>query len=189
MSWWKAAVLVAVVGLAVSLWAGVTMAQEAPGGRGGRRGWGPGGGGWDPEQMRQQMSERMREMLGATEEEWAVIGPLLEKVQTLQREATGGFGFMFGRGRGDRRFGRRGGDEEQAQAQEEEQTPLEAATQALRDLLENEEATPEQIKEALTAYREAREAARQELAKAQEELRALLSMRQEAQLVLMGTLD
>jgi hypothetical protein len=90
---------------------------------------------------------------------------------------------MFGRrGRGDEE---RGGPEEAA----EEQTALEKATDSLQEALASEDTPPAQIKERLTAYRAAREKARQELDKAQKELREVLSVRQEAQLVLMGTLD
>ncbi len=139
---------------------------------------------FDPAQMRQAMTDRMREALGATEEEWAIIGPRLEKVQTLSRETRGG---MFGafRTRGGR-GGQRGGEE---QAAEQEQTEMQKATAALQAALDNEASTAAQIRTSLTAYRKAREKVRQDLAKAQEELRAVLSIRQEAQLVMMGTLD
>ena len=70
-----------------------------------------------------------------------------------------------------------------------EQTEVEKSTVELRSTLENKEASPEEIKEKLAALRKAQENARQELAKAQQELRGELTMRQEAQLVLMGLLD
>ena len=47
---------------------------------------------------------------------------------------------------------------------------------------------PEEIKEKLTALRKAREKAEQELTKAQEELRKVLTLHQEARLVLIGFL-
>ena len=58
---------VAVLGLA---WAGLAGAQEGqrPQGRQGRERF-------DPAQMRERMMNRMREGLGATEEEWTVLGP------------------------------------------------------------------------------------------------------------------
>lgn len=158
------------------------MAQE------GRRGGGGGGGRWDPEQMRQMMMERIRESLGATEEEWTVIGPRYETVTTLARDARGGGGFgMFGRRGG---FGGRGGRGGPGRgADEAPQSETAQAADALRETLDNDASTPEQIKEQLTAYRAARENAREELAKAQAELREVLSLRQEARLVLMGTLE
>ncbi len=48
---------------------------------------------------------------------------------------------------------------------------------------------PEEIKARLKALREAREAAKDELVKAKDKLREILTQRQEAQLVLYGFLD
>jgi hypothetical protein len=63
------------------------------------------------EQFRQQMSDRMKQAFGATDEEWKVLQPKVEKVQTLARQSRGGgMGFMPGRGRGGNdRGGDRGG--------------------------------------------------------------------------------
>ena len=44
-----------------------------------------GRGNFDPAQFREQMNQRMRERLGASEEEWKVLQPRIEKVQTAQR--------------------------------------------------------------------------------------------------------
>jgi len=67
-------------------------------------------------------------------------------------------------------------------------TPVEKAQEQLRTTLENQSASPDEIKKNLTALREAREKAKQELAAAQQELRQILTVRQEAQLVMMGQL-
>jgi len=172
-----------VVALAAVALSGVALAQER-GGRGGMR-----GGGFDRERFQQMIMERMREALGAGEEEWKVLGPRLEKVMALQRamRTGGGMGMIFGG-----RRGRRGGEEEERgrpEQAEKEQTPLEKASESLQTALADESTPPAQIQDKLTAYRAAREKARQELDKAQEELRKVLSVRQEARLVLMGTLD
>ena len=95
MSRWKLACGLVVVTVLACV--GATMAQE------GRRAGG-GQGRWDPEQMRQMMMDRVKESLGATDEEWTVIGPRYETVTTLARDARGGG--MFGRRGG---FGGRGG--------------------------------------------------------------------------------
>ncbi len=186
MSRWKLAG--GLVALTVLVSVGVALAQEGAGGGGrggGRRQWG--GGRWDPEQMRQMMLDRMKESLGATDEEWTVLAPRFEKVTRLAREAGGGF--MRGGGFGGRaRRGTWGGGPGEGAAQEP-QTATAKASDALRTTLEDESSSPDQIKKLLTAYRAAREKARQELAKAQEELREVLSVRQEAQLVLTGTLE
>lgn len=155
-------------GVLVALSLGVAWGQDN-GGRGGRRG------GFDPAQMRQRMMNRIKEQLGASDQEWQVLEPRIEKVQTLRREAEGGRMFMR----------RRGGNEDEQQPQSD----LAKATQALQQTLENENATAEQIKAKLTALREAREKAKQQYEKASAELRELLTQRQEAQLVLMGILD
>jgi len=150
---------------------GTALSQEGrrPGGMGGR---------FDPERMRQMIAQRIKEALGATDEEWQVLAPKIEKVQTLSRQIGGGMR-MFGR----RRMGTSGA------APQRELSPVEKAAEELRTAVENESSTPDQIRRKLTALRAAREKVRQELDKAREDLRALLSVRQEAQLVLMGLLD
>src|SRR5687767_11756563 len=65
------------------------------GDRGGR-------GDFDPARFMEERMNRTKERLGATEEEWQVIKPKLEKVMTAQAEAVMG---RFGMG-----GGRRGGD-------------------------------------------------------------------------------
>ncbi len=154
--------------------------QAAPGG--GQRGGAPGAGGdrqFDPEQFRQMREQRTREQLGATEAEWKTLGPRVMKVQQLNQQLTGGAGGMFPGG------GRRGAEG----GQQAEMTAMEKASQALRTTLRNESASPDEIKKQLAALRTAREAAKKELAVAQQDLRKAVNIRQEAQLVLMGLLD
>src|SRR5438094_5525811 len=101
----------AAVAVTLGFCATSSMAQDntggnpAPGGNAGnagggnrRGGGGQGGGNFDPAQFQQRMNARLKESLKATDEEWAVIQPLLEKVQTKQREARGGMGGFGGRG-------------------------------------------------------------------------------------------
>jgi hypothetical protein len=196
-------VVVALVGL---LLASQTLSQ--PGQRGGQQGQrgqrggqqgGPGGRGqFDPERMRQMMDQRMREQLGATEAEWKVLGPRVTKVMELSRQTRGGgrggmmFGGMGGRGgmmpggMGGRGGGPGGG---RPGAPDRQLTAVEKAQEQLRTLLDNTSATPDQIKKQLTALRTAREKAKQQLAVAQQDLRKIITVRQEAQLVMMGMLD
>lgn len=70
-----------------------------------------------------------------------------------------------------------------------EQTALAKASEQLNTLLDDNSATPEKIKEQLTALRTVKENAKKELTAAQKELQKKVTMRQEAQLVLMGMLD
>jgi flagellar motor switch/type III secretory pathway protein FliN len=187
---------------------GVSFAQGGGqgGGQGGRqRGQGDQGGGqrgggqFDPAQMaemRQRMAERMKERLGVDDEAWKVLEPRLTKVQELSRQQmmAGGRGMMaFGGQRGGARGGEQGGPQGQRPRfpgqENREPTAVEKETEALNTVLENPSASAEQIKQRLTALRAAREKARTELATARQDLRQLLTMRQEAILVLDGTLD
>jgi hypothetical protein len=138
----------------------------------------PGGGGFDPAQMRQRMMDRMKEVLGASDDEWQAIGPKLEKVMQLQRDANGGGGMrmLFRRNQG--------GDQQQQQPQ----TPVQQKAKELEDAIQGN-APAADIKAKMQALREARAAARQELTKAQDDLKGLLTQKQEATLLMMGMLD
>lgn len=142
----------------------------------------------DPEEMRKRMeqwrkraAERMRESLGASEEEWKVLQPRIEKVQTLSRQLRSG----AIRGRRTGRRPRRPADA----AADRKQTDIEKKVQALQKILQDKNSKAEQIKPALKAFREAREKVGKDLAKARKNLREVVTVRQEAQLVLMGLLD
>jgi hypothetical protein len=137
----------------------------------------PGGGGFDPAQMRQRMMDRMKEMLGASDDEMQAIGPKLEKVMQLQRDANGSGGM--------RMLFRRQGQDQQQQAP---QTPVAQKAKDLEDAVQAN-APAADIKAKMQALREARAAARQELAKAQAELKDLLTQKQEATLLMMGMLE
>ena len=137
---------------------------------------------FDPEQMQKMMEQRMQRQVGASEAEWKTIGPGVMKVSQLNRQVTGGGGMggMFG--------GRRGGmgGPQGAQAKP---TELDKATEQLQTLLDNESAKPEDIEKQLTALRTAREKAKKELIAEQQKLQKQVTVRQKAQLVLMGLLD
>jgi len=181
---------------------GLLVAQ--PQGRGGQRPAGQAGqpgqrgqrGQFDMERMRQMMNERMKTQLGASDAEWTVIEPRLTKVMTLSRQAGGGgrgMMGMFGSQRrgpqgapGDRGPGGRPGPQG---AGGRELSAVEKMAEQLRTTLENSASGAEQIKAQLLALRAAREKARQDLIKAQKELQQILTLRQEAQLVLMGMLN
>ncbi len=172
--------------LAVSVAVAQPGGGAAGGGQRGQRGQGMRGN-FDPEQMRQMMAERMQEDLEVSAEEWKIVGPRVEKVQQLSRDANAG-GMFGGRMRGGmmgNRGNRRGG---MMGAEEGEQTDVQKKTEALQTLLEGSPSN-DSIKTALTALRQAKEKARQELATAQAQLREVLSLRQEARAVLRGLLD
>ncbi|HAV63011.1 MAG TPA: hypothetical protein DCY13_11675, partial [Verrucomicrobiales bacterium] len=94
----------ALLGMAGALIAGTpsVLAQDQGQGEGrGRGGFGGGPGGFDPEQMRQRMNERMREQFAVTDDaEWKIISQRIEKVNEARRATSsgGGMAMMFGRG-------------------------------------------------------------------------------------------
>jgi hypothetical protein len=168
---------------------GQTLSQPAQQGqRGGQRGGAQNsarpqmqGRQFDPERMQQMMEQRMQRQVGASDAEWKTIGPGVMKVSQLNRQVSGGgMGGMFG--------GRRGpmGGPQGAQGQP---TELDKATEQLQSLLDNESAKPEDIEKQLVAFRAAREKAKKELAAEQQKLQKQVTVRQKAQLVLMGLLD
>jgi hypothetical protein len=146
------------------------------------------GGDFDPAQFRQRMMDRLKEQLGSSDDEWKVLQPKVEKVMNAQRDARsgggGGVGFFFGGGGGGGR-GRDGG----GGGGDQPQTPVAKASADLRSGLENKDLPAEEIARRLTALREARNKARDELTKSQKELKELLTQRQEAMLVMAGMLE
>lgn len=151
--------------------------------RGGQDGGGRGN--FDPAQMQDRMMTYIREQFAVTDDgEWSVIAERITKVMELRRSTTvGGFGGMAFGGRGGggapgggdpRSRGGRGG------SVSPEQDALRAA---LADKLPDAE-----IKSRLDRLREVRRQNTGKLEKAQEDLRAVLTMRQEAMAVMSGLL-
>lgn len=170
---------------AVSLcWASNLQAQQ-----------GQGRGNFDPEQMRQRMMERYRESLEIkSDDEWKAIEPRITKVMDARREV--GFPGGFGRG-GFGGGGRRGGDGAagggggggndggRARGFGPEPSP---EAEALQKAIEAK-ASSDDIKAKLAKYRESRKTKEANLVKAQDDLRKVLTVRQEASAVLMGLLQ
>jgi hypothetical protein len=154
--------------------------QQGGGGGGGRNrgGGGPGGGNFDPAQFRQRMMDRLKEELGATDDEWKVLEPKVDKVMTAQQSARAGGGFGG--------FGRRGGGGGMGPGGD---TPTAQAARDLRTTLDNKDAPASEITAKLTALRDARAKARAELESAQKDLKEVLTPRQEAVLVVNGMLE
>jgi len=178
------------IALVVALIVSFAYAAEDQAGQRGQRGQRGGQmgqmgqrGGFDRAAMQERMMEMMKERLGATDEEWTVIEPRLQEVMELSQN-TGGRGRgmmgMMGRGRGNR-----GGQ----QAAEESTDPIQVAAQELQETLDKEAPTSAEIKAKLAALRGAREKNKQKLVVAQQKLKEVLSVKQEAMLVMMGTLE
>lgn len=148
-------------------------------GRRNQNGGGNGGGrgNFDPAQMQQQMLAALRDQFGVTDDsEWKIISDKITAVSDLRRSVGGGgggFGGLRGGGGGNR--GGRGG----AVANPEQ----DALRQAITDKLPDAE-----IKSRLAHLREVRKANEEKLTKAQEDLRGVLSVRQEAVAVMAGLL-
>jgi hypothetical protein len=66
---------------------------------------------------------------------------------------------------------------------------MDIAQAQLRTLLDNTSATPDQIRKRVAALRVARRKVQQQLVAAQQDLTKVLTVRQEAQLIIMGLLD
>jgi hypothetical protein len=142
--------------------------QGGPGGKGGR-------GNFDPAAFMDRMMGEMQKQLKANDDEWKILRPLIETVYTKGREVRGAGGSsMFG---GRQRSGSPG------------QTETAREVQALKDILERENASAADIKPRLDAFREYKAKKEAELKDAREKLRAVLTAKQEAQLVMAGLLD
>ncbi|HEV8608222.1 MAG TPA: hypothetical protein VGQ99_22995 [Tepidisphaeraceae bacterium] len=146
-----------------------------------------GRGNFDPAQFRERQMNRIKEQLGATDDEWKAIEPKVDKVFNAQREARGGFGFGGGGPGGGRGGGGGGGGN--GGAAPAPTTALGKASLDLRTTLEDKNAAPETIAKKLAAVREAREKGRKDVADAQKELKEILTQRQEAVLVINGMLE
>lgn len=157
---------------------------------------GPGRGGFDrrnfdPERMRERIMERYREEFEVKDDaEWEVIEERVAAVMEARREANmgGGFGRLFGRGPGGRGPGGPGPrDDDRGERRRFGPEPA-PEVEALEKAVESN-ASADQLKEAMAKVREAREAKEANLDKAQDDLRKLLSVRQEAKAILLGLLD
>lgn len=172
----KPAVLAALTAVLV----GVPIQSYAQQGQGGGRG------NFDPEQMRQRMMERYREVLEVTDDAaWKAIEPRIQKITEARREAGAGAGLRGAFG-GGRRGG--GGDAEGGQRRRTFGPEPSAAAQELQRAIESK-ASSDTIKAKLAAYRSEREQKQANLQKAQEDLKKLLSVRQEAAAVMAGLLE
>jgi hypothetical protein len=110
--------------------------------------------------------EDLRDQLGISDKEWPVIKTRIEMVYNLVHPVP-----------------------QINPGNEAPKTEVEQRSRELREVLRNEGVAADQIKARLTALRTAREKAGQELVKAQQSLRQIMTLRQEAVLVLNGLLD
>jgi hypothetical protein len=122
-----------------------------------------------------------KQILNATDEEWTVLLPKFEKIAEvtaeLGPEAQGGAAGSGGRGMAG-----------MAAMMTDTNSPVMKALNALRAELANKDSTNQRITARLQEYREARDKARKELERAQENLRSVITLRQESSFVTMGVM-
>jgi hypothetical protein len=128
--------------------------------------------------------EQLRKRLDASDEEWAVLAPRLEHLIRAQQEARTGISGMRGGGGGG--GGRGGGFFAPSR---EKPSDLELAAEAVRLAARDPDIPNRDTSLALKEYRKEREKARAKLAAAEQELRDLVTQRQEAILVMLGVLE
>ena len=147
-----------------------------------------GRGNFDPEQMRARMMERYRETFEVKDDaEWKLLEGRITKVTDARRELGGGRGFGGPGGPGGRRGGGDGGDQGGDRRRSFFGEPSPEA-EALQKAIEAK-ASNDEIKTKLAKYRESQKTKQANLEKAQAELRQVLSVKQEANAVLMGLLQ
>ncbi|HLK54390.1 MAG TPA: hypothetical protein VKU42_13110 [Candidatus Angelobacter sp.] len=161
--------------------------QQQPG----QQQWQGGAQNWqnmDPQQIQQMMQQRMldyfrQQMAVTNDDEWGVIQDRLTKVMKLKTQAmfSGGAGMMAG-------MRRNGGGNGQGFRGVQGMAQPDPSADSLRTALDNG-APNAQVKAALDKLRDSRKQKAEELSKAQEDLRSVLTVRQEATLVLGGMLD
>ncbi len=117
-------------------------------------------------QEHQRAIEDFKERLGISDKEWPVVKPRIEKVYNLMHPLP-----------------------QMRMGDERPKSELEQRSSELRELLRKEGVAMDQIKARLAALRAAKQKAAQELATAKQDLRQLMTLPQEAELVLSGLLD
>ena len=179
--------LLAICGVAAALFLGAGNVSAQNGGGGG----GGGGGNFDPAQMQQRIMDNAREQLGLTNDtDWNAIQPLVQKVMDARRDTMGGgMGRLLGRGN-------RGGNNNNANANNNNNggrrggfggTPSPEA-EALQKAIDDNAPTA-QVKAALAKYHASQKDKQAKLVQAQENLRKVLTVKQEAQAALLGLVE
>jgi len=192
--------------LALSLTPLPAFAQQGP--DGGNGNFPPPPGNLDPATFRQHRLDDLKSRLNMSDQDFSAIQPMLEKVMDLQRDLDPHHGppprgpGMDGQGppgppdQGPQDQAQQGqGPQDQGpppgsdQGQRPPQSDLQQKMHDLHEALQNPDISTDDIKSRLDAVRAAKAKARDDLAKAQQQLTALLTTRQEAVLVDAGLLD
>ena len=172
--------LLTICGVAAALMvsAGTVSAQNDNGGGGGFRNRGN----FDPAQFQQRMMENVRDQLGFTNDtDWNAVQPLVQKVMDARRDV----GFGAGMGRMFRNRGGNGGPGGGRGGFGPQSSPEAEALQNAIDA----NAPKDQIKDLLKKYEASQKAKQAKLVQAQQDLRKVLTVKQEAQATLLGLLE
>lgn len=175
------------IAAATSLTASNLVAQDNQPGRGGR-----GGGFGDPAEFQARMMENIREQMKVKDDtEWKLIEGRIQKVMEARRDVGfggGGMGRMFRRpGQGGP--GGPGGDNADAGRRRGGFGGEPSAEQQALDKAIDSNAPKEELKSAMTKVRASRKEKEAKLAAAQEELKKVLSVEQEALALSMGLVN
>jgi len=147
---------------------------------------GPQRGNFNPDEFRQRMMERMKEQFEVkNDDEWKIISERIEKVSELRRSIGSGFGGFRPPGGGGTGGDNTGGGRTRGGGfgRGEPDADLEALQKAIEA-----KAPADEVKAKLIKLRESRKEKEGKLEKAQEDLRSVLTTRQEAIAVMMGLL-
>ena len=182
----KLSSLVMTTGVAVLMCLNVAQAQAQGQGRQGGGPQGQGRGNFDPEQMRQRMMENVREQFEVKDDaEWTIIEQRVTKVWEARREVgmggAGGMRMMMRRPGGDNPPG------DQANRRRFGPEPS-AEEEALQKAIDSNASTAE-LKAAIAKYRDSRKQKEAALQKAQQDLKEVLNVKQEAVALSMGLIN
>jgi hypothetical protein len=170
------------IAAALFLSAGSLLAQNNNDGNGGGRNF-------DPAQFQQRIMDNIHDQLGFTNDaDWDAVQPLVQKVMDARRDV--GFGGM-GRGLfGGRRGGNNGGNDNgnNGGGRRGFGPPPSPEAEALQKAIDDN-APDAQINAALDKYRATQKDKEDKLHQAQEDLRKVLTVKQEAQATLLGLLN
>jgi hypothetical protein len=158
------------------------FAQNAGGQNNGGRQGNRQRGNFDPAQQRERALTRVKEQLGATDDEWKVLQPKIDALMTAQADLRSG----TRGGRGGR--GNRGNQQNQA-ATPTNETAVAKAMADLRTAVADKATPADELAKKLAALHDAKAKAQAARTAAQKEVKDLLTARQEAILVQNGMLE
>lgn len=151
------------------------------------------GAGGNITQMRERVNQTMQRQLEATDEEWKVLGPRIERLICLRVDANGGIGTLAAFVKippglvGILRAA--GVLDALGPFADLFDSPVALASEDLRALLADPQSRSADVAFHLDEFRRARDKTRVELEKAQAELKQILTARQESLLLMYGLID